>query len=194
MKTLNAVAEKPACLNGINVQAALDTIGAIKADKGLGRFVFRARNRWIGGMVSQSAIRDFYGAGREDTSREEAFEYVAGEPPVLLANNEGANAGEYLLHALAACVTTTFVLHATARGITVRELSTQIEGDADLQGVLGLDESVGVAFQRIRMRIDVKADCSDEALNDLIAYAQAHSPVFNSISKPVPIAVERVHN
>lgn len=119
---------------------------------------------------------------------------MAGEPPVLLANNEGANAGEYLLHALAACVTTTFVLHATARGITVRELSTQIEGDADLQGVLGLDESVGVAFQRIRMRINVKADCSDEALNDLLAYAQAHSPVFNTISKPVPIVVERVHN
>jgi uncharacterized OsmC-like protein len=56
-----------------------------------------------------------------------------------------------------------------------------------------LDESVGVAFQRIRMRINVKADCSDEALNDLLAYAQAHSPVFNTISKPVPIVVERVH-
>ena len=75
---------------------------------------------------NRSTIRDFYGAGREDNSRTTRFEFTNGEPPVLLGDNEGANPVEFLLHALAGCVTTTFVLHATARGITIDELSTEL--------------------------------------------------------------------
>jgi uncharacterized OsmC-like protein len=176
------------------VQTAFDTIGAIKADKNLARFEFRARNQWVVGAVNRSTIRGFYGAGREDSTRERAFEYVHGEPPVLLGNNEGANAAEFLLHSLAGCVTTTFVLHAMARGIAVRELSTQLEGEIDLQGLLGLDDSATVGYRQIRIQINVKADCSDEELEDLLAYAQQHSPVFNTICRPVPVIVERVRN
>ena len=115
---------------------AVQTIAALKADKRLAKFQFRTRNRWINGGENRSTIRDFYGAGAEDTSRTETFEFTNGEPPVLLGNNEGANPVEFLLHALAGCVTTTFVLHAMARGITIRELSTELEGDLDLQGYL----------------------------------------------------------
>src|SRR5512145_1391539 len=93
-----------------------------KADKSLAKFQFRARNKWISGGENRSMIRDFYGAGREDKSRAMTFEFVNGEPPVLLGNNEGANPVEFLLHALAGCVTTTFVLHAVARGIVIWEL------------------------------------------------------------------------
>ena len=80
----------PAMLtNGLDVAAAFGTIDAIKADAGLARFQFRARNTWIGGGENRSTIRDFHGAGREDTSRTAAFEFTNGEPPVLLGNNEG---------------------------------------------------------------------------------------------------------
>ena len=182
----------PAKLNGLNVQAALDTIAAIKADKTLARFQFRVRNRWVDGAENRSTIKDFYGAGREDTSRTRAFEIVQDEPPILLGNNGGANPGKSLLHALAGCVTTTLVLHAMARGIVVRELSTEIHGDVDAQGVLGLDESVSPGFEQIRVRMNVKADCSDEELEKLILYAKEHSPVYNTICRPVPVGVERV--
>ena len=185
-------AAMPAKLNGLNVQAALDTIAAIKADKALARFQFRVRNRWVDGAENRSTIKDFYGAGREDTSRTKAFEIVQDEPPVLLGNNGGANPGKSLLHALAGCVTTTLVLHAMARGIVVRELSTEIHGDVDAQGVLGLDESVSPGFEQIRVRMNVKADCSDEELENLILYAKEHSPVYNTICRPVPVVVERI--
>jgi hypothetical protein len=56
-------------VNGLDVQAAYDTIDAIKADNGLAKFQFRARNAWIDGGANRSTIRDFYGAGREDDSR-----------------------------------------------------------------------------------------------------------------------------
>jgi len=182
----------PAKINGLNVQVALDTIAAIKADKTLARFEFRVRNRWLGGTENRSTIQDFYGAGQEDTSRTKAFEIVQDEPPILLGNNAGANPGESLLHALAGCVTTTLVLHAMARGIVVRELTTEIKGDVDARGALGLDESVNPGFGQIRVCMNVKADCSDEELEKLVLYATEHSPVYNTICRPVAVVVERV--
>lgn len=192
MNAQSAVLKTPNVVNGFDVDTAVATIAAIKADKSLAKFQFRARNTWIDGGENRSVIRDFYGAGKEDTSRSASFEFTNGEPPVLLGNNEGANPVEFLLHALAGCVTTTFVLHAMARGIVVRELSTELAGDLDLQGLLGLDDSVSPGYEQIRIRMHVKADCSDRALDDLLAYTQQHSPVCNTICRPVPVVIERV--
>ncbi|BCH27732.1 osmotically inducible protein C [Mesorhizobium sp. L-8-10] len=192
MTAMSAAAEKATYLNGLNVQAALDTIAALKADKSLAKFQFRARNNWVDGGENRSTIRDFYGAGQEDTSRPMPFEFTNGEPPVLLGNNEGANPVEFLLHALAGCVTTTFVLHAMARGITIREMSTELKGDIDLRGLLGLEEGVPAGYEQINIQMHVKADCSDEELDDLLRYAQQHSPVCNTVCRPVPVVIERV--
>jgi uncharacterized OsmC-like protein len=191
MMAQQKVAEQANEMNGLDVQAAMATIGAIKADPSFARFQFRARNAWVGGGENRSTIRDFYGAGREDDSRTTAFEFTNGEPPVLLGHNEGANPVEFLLHALAGCVTTTFVLHAAARGIAIRELSTRLEGDLDLRGLLGLDDSVSPGYEQIRIEMKVKADCSDEELDDLLAYTQQHSPVCNTVCRPVPVTIER---
>ena len=179
-------------LNGMDVDQAMATIRAISDDPEIARFRFRARNRWITGGENLSTIKDFYGAKAEDTSRAEAWEFTNGEPPVLLGHNEGANPVEFLLHALAGCVTTTFVLHAMARGIKVNALSTELEGDIDLHGLLGMNDAVNPGYEEIRIRMQVDADCSDAALADLMAYAQAHSPVCNTICRPVPVKVERV--
>ena len=119
------------------------------------------------------------------------FEFTNGEPPVLLGNNEGANPVEYLLHALAGCVTTTFVLHAMARGITIHSLSTELKGDMDLQGLLGLDESVSPGYEQINIKLHVTADCTDEELDDLLSFAERHSPVCNTVCRPVPVVIER---
>lgn len=189
---INGFADQATCINGFDVQAAAETIAALEADRSLAKFQFRARNIWIGGGVNRSTIRDFYGAGQEDTSRTADFQFTNGEPPVLLGNNEGANPVEFLLHALAGCVTTTLVLHAMARGITIEELSTELEGNIDLQGLLGLDETISPGYERINIRMHVKADCSDEALEDLLTYAQAHSPVCTTVCRPVPVVIERV--
>ncbi|WP_374449389.1 OsmC family protein [Stella sp.] len=187
-----AVAAQPTHINGLNVQAAVDTIAALKADKSLARFQFRARNKWVNGGENRSTIRDFYGAGQEDTSRAASFEFTNGEPPVLLGDNEGANPVEFLLHALAGCVTTTFVLHAMARGIAIRELSTELKGNIDLQGLLGLDDSVPAGYEQINIQMHVKADCTDQELDDLLNYALQHSPVCNTVCRPVPVVIERI--
>ena len=179
-------------INGLDTVQMNETIEAIKQQPTLARFQWRARNRWIGGGENRSTIRDFYGAGKEDSSRAEAWEFVNGEPPVLLGANEGANPVEFLLHAIAGCVTTTLVLHAAARGINIESISTTLEGDMDLQGLLNLDPAVSPGYEKIRIAMDVKADCSDEELDDLMAFAREHSPVCQSVCRPVPVVVERV--
>ena len=96
------------------------------------------------------------------------------------------------MHALAGCVTTTFVLHAAARGIRIEEISTELDGDIDVQGLIGLNDTVTPGYQEIRIKMHVRADCQDEQLEDLLQYAQAHSPVCNTVCRPVPVKVERV--
>ena len=183
--------ENPVRTNGLDMEALVGTVAAIKQDPSLGQFEFRATNRWVDGGENRSRIKEFYGAGSEDESRTEAFEFTNGEPPVLLGANEGANPVEYLLHALAGCVTTTTVLHAAARGIQIERLSTELVGTIDVQGLLALDDSVPVGYEQIRIKMDIQADCSDEELNELVAFAQDHSPVCNTICRPVPVTVER---
>jgi len=178
-------------LNGLDTEQMFATIGAIQGMPEIARFQFRARNRWISGGENRSTIQDFHGAGQEDASRTEPFVFTNGEPPVLLGANEGANPVEFLLHALAGCVTTTLVLHATARGIHIRELSTELEGDLDLQGLLGLDDTVPPGYESIRIRMKVDADCPDEELEELIRDAERHSPVCNTICRPVPVTLMR---
>jgi uncharacterized OsmC-like protein len=179
-------------LNGLSTSQMFATIDAIKAQPALAQFQFRARNAWINGGENRSTIKGFYGAGREDDSRTAPFVFTNGEPPVLLGANEGANPVEFLLHALAGCVTTTTVLHAAARGIHIEELSTELEGEIDVQGLLGLDDSVPIGYRQIRIKMHIKADCTDEELDDLLAYAQGHSPVCNTVCRPVPVTLERV--
>ena len=183
--------ENPVRTNGLDMEALVGTVAAIKQDPSLGQFEFRTTNRWVDGGENRSRIKEFYGAGSEDESRTEAFEFTNGEPPVLLGANEGANPVEYLLHALAGCVTTTTVLHAAARGIQIERLSTELVGTIDVQGLLALDDSVPVGYEQIRIKMDIQADCSDEELNELVAFAQDHSPVCNTICRPVPVTVER---
>jgi uncharacterized OsmC-like protein len=184
--------KRTAEINGLDTERMAATAAALQADPRLAQFEFRARNRWIAGGENQSTIKDFFAAGAEDESRDEPFVFTNGEPPVLLGRNEGANPVEFLLHALAGCVTTTTVLHAAARGIEIESLSTRLVGEIDLQGLLALAD-VPAGYRGIRIEMDIKAkNASDAQLDELLRFAQDHSPVCNTVCRPVPVTVERV--
>jgi len=176
-------------VNGVDVDRLAGTIEHITAEPTLAQFQFRARNQWIDGGHNRTTIKGFYGAGREDTSRTEPFVLDADEPPILLGENQGPNAGEYLLQALAACLTGTIIYHAAARGIVLEGLECTIEGDADLQGFLGLDEAVRPGFQQIRVAFKAAGDFDDDELAELARLA-SYSPVRDTVSNPVAVAVE----
>jgi uncharacterized OsmC-like protein len=108
---------------------------------------------------------------------------------VLLGEDGAPNPVEYLLHALAACVTTSMVYHAAARGIQLDEVESTLEGDIDLHGFLELDKSVRQGYQGIRMNFKVKADVPDDQLQEIVQLGTGHSPVFDSVTNGVPISV-----
>ncbi|MGZ4343876.1 MAG: OsmC family protein [Solirubrobacteraceae bacterium] len=176
-------------VNGVDVDRLFGTIDHISAEPTLARFQFRARNQWIDGGHNRTTIKGFYGAGHEDTSRTEPFVLAADEPPILLGENQAPNAPEYLLHALAACLTGTLVYHAAARGIALDGLESTIEGDVDLRGFLGLDEGVRPGYQQIRVSFKATGDFDDDQLDELASLVR-YSPVRDIVSNPVPVAID----
>src|SRR4029079_11274127 len=110
------------------------TLDAIKAQPEIAQFRFRAHNTWMGGSHNRSTIKDFYAACAEDSSRTVSWDLDAGEPGILLGADEGPNPAEYLLHALTACVTTSLVYSAAARGVRLTSVHSELEGDLNVQG------------------------------------------------------------
>ncbi len=123
--------------NGVDTTMMFATLDAIKAQPEIAQFRFRARNTWLGGAHNRSTIKDFYAACGEDTTRTEAFTLDAGEPAILLGTDTGPNPAEFLLHALAACVTTSLVYSAAARKVRLTMVESTLEGDLNVEGALG---------------------------------------------------------
>jgi uncharacterized OsmC-like protein len=188
MKT--ATSKKSTTINGVNVEELFKTVDAVKKTAAIAKFRFRADNTWIEGGHNRTSIRNFYGAGEEDTSRKTPFILDADEPKVLLGTDRGANPVEYVLTALAGCLTTSLVYHAAARGIAVEEVESHLEGDLDLRGFLGISEEVRNGYENIRVTFKIKADATEEQLRELVQLAQKRSPVFDIVSHPVPVSVE----
>lgn len=172
-------------INGVDVEQLGKTVKAVQEKPALAKFEFRARNRWITGGHNETTIQSFYGAGQEDTTRTKPFVLEADEPPVLLGEDRGANPVEYVLTALAACLTTSMVYHAAVRGIRIEQVRSELEGDLDLRGFLGLSEQVRKGYQGIRVKLTVKSDAPAEQLRELCEY----SPVHDIITNPVPVSI-----
>ena len=172
--------------NGVNVDQLVETIGHIQEQPELAKFEFRAKNNWIDGGHCVSSVKSFYGAGQEDTTREETFTMECSHPQVLLGQNEAATPPEVVLHALASCLTGAMVYHAAAQGISIEGAESSINGTADLHGFLGLDPKVRKGFDGVTFKLKVKSDATAEQLENLAKF----SPVFDMITNPTPVSIE----
>ncbi|GAA2876745.1 OsmC family protein [Pseudonocardia halophobica] len=179
--------------NGVDTATMFATLDAIKAQPEIAQFRFRATNTWIDGAHNRSTIKGFYAACAEDTSRTEAFTLDAGEPAILLGTDTGPNPAEFLLHALAACVTTSLVYSAAARGVRLTSVSSTLEGDLDVQGAMGVNtEDYRNGFERIRMTVTIAGDAPPEKLRQVVERGRDRSVVFDSVTNGVPVDLEVV--
>lgn len=174
--------------NGVNISKLFETIDAIKDDQRIAKFKFLAKNKWKLGGQNQTVVNEFYGAGKTH-SREQPFLFLKDEPPVLLGNDAGANPVEYALAALAGCLTTSLVYHASARGIKIDEVESTLEGNLDLRGFLGMSEQVRNGYESIHVNFKIKSDAPKSELEQLVNLAKKRSPVFDIVSNPTPVNV-----
>ncbi|HSG34944.1 MAG TPA: OsmC family protein, partial [Sphingomonadaceae bacterium] len=140
---------------------------------------------------NRSTLFDYEGFGGEGRTHPVPFEFTSAEPNELSGNNESASAVEFLLHALAASLVTTFVFRAAAIGVAIESLFTQVEGEVDVRGMLGMEDAPASGYERIRVGMDVKANCPDELITEIAEFARVHSPVCNTIMRAVEVRIER---
>jgi len=188
--TAEAPAKKkaPMPLNGVDTPKLFATIGVVAGQPELARFQFRAQSRWVKGTHSRSTMSGFSGAGGEH-SHVAAFKADADHPAVLCGEDNGPTPVEYVLHALASCLTAGIANIAAARGVTLDEVESTVEGDIDLQGILGLSDEVRNGFQAIRISFRVKGDAPEAKLREIVEQSRARSAVYDILTNGVPVAV-----
>jgi uncharacterized OsmC-like protein len=176
--------------NGVDVPTLFATLDAVRGAPQLADFRFRATNTWISGTNSRSTIHGFYGAGQEDTSRTEPFVYDADHPAVLVGTGKAPTPIEFLLHAIAACLTAGMANIASARGIDLHRVESTVEGDIDLRGILGLSGEVRNGYSQIRVHFTVEGDASPEQLAELVEQSRRRSAVWDVLANGTDVRVD----
>jgi uncharacterized OsmC-like protein len=174
--------------NGVDTPTLFATLDAVRQAPEAARFQFRAHNQWVSGTNSSSTIGDYFGVG-EERQHEQTFTFDADHPAVLVGRDQGPTPIEFVLHALASCLTAGLANIAAARGITLTEVSSTVRGDIDLNGILGLNPEVRNGYQQVTVDFVVKGDASPAELAALVEQSRARSAVYDVRTSPVPITI-----
>jgi uncharacterized OsmC-like protein len=174
--------------NGVDTPTPFATLNAVKANPPLAKFQFRATNRWIKGTHSRTRIEGFRGAGAEHVHQGD-YQYDADHPAVLVGADLGPTPVEFLLHAIASCLTAGIANIAAARGVTLTEVSSTVEGDIDLLGILGLSDEVRNGYERIRVTFDVKGDAPADKLRQIVEQSRDRSAVYDVLTNGIPVDI-----
>ena len=175
-------------MNGVDTPKLFATLNVVKAQPELANFQFRATNRWVKGTHSRSRIETFSGAGGEHRHAGE-IDFNADHPAVLVGGDAAPTPVEFLLHAIAACITSGMANIAAARGVALTEVESTVEGNIDLRGILGLSDEVRNGYRDIRVHFRVKGDAPEEKLRQIVEQSRARSAVFDVLTNGTAVEV-----
>jgi uncharacterized OsmC-like protein len=175
--------------NGVDTATLFATLDAVRQAPEAASFQFRAHNQWVSGTHSRGTIADYFGVG-EERVHERTFVFDADHPAVLVGQDQGPTPVEFVLHALAACLTAGLANIAAARKVKLTEVRSTVTGDIDLNGILGLDPEVRNGYQQITVRFTIKGDAPAEKLRELLEQSRARSAVYDVITNGVPVTIE----
>jgi uncharacterized OsmC-like protein len=175
--------------NGVDTATLFATLDAVKQAPEAASFQFRAHNEWVSGTHNRGTISDYFGVGEERT-HERSFVFDADHPAVLVGQDHGPTPVEFVLHALAACLTAGLANIAAARRVRLTEVRSTVTGDIDLNGILGLNPEVRNGYEQITVRFAIKGDAPADKLRELVEQSRARSAVFDVITNGVPVTIE----
>jgi len=190
MTTTDMTAEAASPMrNGVDTATLFATLDAVRQAPEAARFQFRARNQWVSGTHNRTTIGDYFGVG-EERAHEATFVFDADHPAILVGTDRGPTPAEFVLHALASCLTAGLANIAAARKITLTEVRSTVTGDIDLNGILGLNPGVRNGYQQITVTFTIKGDAPAEKLRELVDQSRARSAVYDVITGRVPVTIE----
>lgn len=175
--------------NGVNVDALIGAREALTAAPEAAQFQWRATCKWMNGTHSQSTVEGFFGLGAEQ-SHNKKFTFDADHPELFASEDNGATPVEYVLVGLASCLTAGIAAVAQYRQIQLRSVSATLEGDMDVQGILGVDSDVRNGFNGIKVTYTIDADASPDEIKALVAQSQKRSAVYDIVTNPTNVTVE----
>ena len=187
---MTTTSQDRAALNGVDVPVLYATLDLLREQQELAEFQFRASNEWVSGTHNRTSIEGFYGAGQEDLTRDGPFVLDADHPSVLLGEDHGPTAVEHLLHAIAACLTHGIANVAAARGIRLHRVTSTVEGDISLLGMLGLDTGVRNGYRQIRVHFEIEGDATAEQLEAVVRRSQDRSAVYDVLTNGTDVVVD----
>jgi uncharacterized OsmC-like protein len=184
------VTTAPEHLNGVDTATLFATLDAVKGQPEIAKFQFRASNTWVGGTHSRSTFSGFHGAMQELEHRS-ATVVESDHPEVLVGTDNAPTPVEYLLHGIAACLTAGVANIASARGVRLREVTSTVEGDIDLLGILGLGgDAVRNGYQQIRVTFRIDGDADEETLRAIVEQSRRRSAVYDVLTNPTPVHID----
>ncbi|MFA9430573.1 OsmC family protein [Egicoccus sp. AB-alg2] len=177
--------------NGVDVATLFATLDAVRGQRDLAHFTFRAKNRWVSGTHSQNTSQGFHGAG-EEREHERTFVFDADHPAVLVGRDNGPTPVEFLLYALASCITAGIGNIATARGVVLTRVESTVVGDIDLQGIFGMSGAVRNGYEKVQMRLTIEGDAPAETLREIVEQSRSRSAVYDVLTNGIPVELEVV--
>ena len=186
--TMTTTESTPSNRNGVDTATLFATLDAVKQAPAAAQFQFRAHNEWVTGTHSRSSISDFFGVG-EERAHDTTFVFDADHPAVLVGKDNGPTPVEFVLHALASCLTAGIANIAAARKVTLTEVRSTVSGDIDLNGILGLNPDVRNGYQQVTVAFTIKGDAPAEVLREIVEQSRQRSAVYDVITNGVPVAI-----
>jgi uncharacterized OsmC-like protein len=177
--------------NGVDTATLFATLDAVKGQPEIAKFQFRASNTWIDGTHSRSSFSGFHGAMQE-LEHKSVTTVDSDHPAVLVGQDEAPTPVEYVLHAIAACLTSGIANVAAVRKVQLTKVSSTVEGDIDLLGILGLSDSVRNGYQQIKVTLHVEGDADDATLRAIVEQSRRRSAVYDVLTQPTPVEIEVV--
>ena len=175
--------------NGVNVEALLEARKALTAAPEGAQFKWKAQCEWIRGTHAKSSVEGFYGLGG-DQKHKTKFTWDTDHPEIFASEDHGATPVELLMAGLAGCLTAGIATVAQNRNIQLHSVKATLEGDMDLQGILGIDSDVRNGFDNIKVVYEIKADATPEEIRAIVAQSQKRSAVYDAITNPTNVTVE----
>jgi len=175
--------------NGVNIEALIGARQALTDAPPAAAFTWKGTNTWVSGTHSQTAINGFFGLGEEQVRQSGGHTVSTDHPEHFASEDQGSTPVELVLSALAGCVTAGVATVAANRGIQLQSVTATIEGDMDLQGIMGIDSEVRNGFSNIRVNYDIVANATPDEIKALVAQSQKRSAVFDIVTNPTTVNV-----